>query len=261
MSSKKQHICSTCSIPFSTATALQTHAPTCSLAASSRAARKRTAERTADTAADFTEHLTLPQLAVLFKELARRNAVLEEKVASLEKIVAAKKKRVQTDDWLNEHMIPTGGTTWWEWFRRNVRVSDDAWEQLATGDISATECVARVWRQTWTLGVKQDVPPFYAVDGNKTRDVYVFSKSKDAPEPRWRKMTANDMKRIQSLIYNQVSDKFDEWKVRKSANDVLKAMKRINDMDTTEGSDMSRLQATIYDTTKQQFRVVDLEVV
>jgi len=250
--------CNLCFQHFSNQTELKNHSAACSIMSLDKRERKRAIAKDEEEADDITRNISFANLVDLVRELATRNDKLEKKVASLEKWVNTKKKRVNIEEWLTKHVIPI--QSWSPWATSHFRFTDDQLDDFVSNNVSAVRLVEAILIE----GLDSDLTTM-PIQGfsHKVNELHIYTKNQDK-ELVWRRLDATDFKKllifIQRMICNKVTTWMNETRIeQKQMNQIMQHFAEIPS-DQTHAA-FGRFMSMMYQRVKQEFKsVVEFEI-
>ena len=261
--------CQLCQQEFVRQTDLKHHSAVCDIMQQTKSERKRSLVRDEETEQDVSRAMPWDQMTAVVRELALKNARLEKKVAGLEKWVNTKKKRINVEEWLTKHVAPD--QSWSKYIAAKICMTDDQWDDFATGDTKIFETIQRILQNSLTATSNDEDEdeqnkPIQAFD-HKNNEVYVYALTKEK-ELVWRKMTGDEFCRVLKFIQKKIMEKFIQWKtacdnsIVDSSKQLNKIMCGIAEIPTDNESPMyPKLLHTMYQSVKREFKsVVEFEL-
>jgi hypothetical protein len=194
---KSKHVCNYCLKEYSRKILYSRHIILCEL--NSKSKREKTCEE--------EEHETIPSQREMYHillELAKKNAVLEEKLAEIQKWVNVKKQKFNAVEWLFKNKTPT---VLFKDFIQRIVVDEEVVQLLMEENIFKT--ITKIFDKnefdTTITAFSQKANVIYIYDNTTTTTV------EEDTEITWRRMTPNDFHRLLQNIHRKIVMTVCEW--------------------------------------------------
>jgi len=261
LTSNSKYKCQLCHEEFVKRSDFKLHHAVCEIKQQTKSERKSSLVR--DNEKEQERSMTWDQMIAIVQELALKNARLEKKIIGLEKWVDTKKKRINIEDWLKKNIITN--QSWLKYIAAKICMTDDQWDDFASGDIKTFETIQRILQNSLTSNNDDDKAnkPIQAFD-HKKNEVYVYALTKEK-ELAWRKMTGDEFCRVLKFIQRKIVEKFTKWtesRYNESSKRKNKIMCGLSEIPTDNESPMyPKLLNIMYQSVKREFKsVVEFEL-
>lgn len=211
------------------------------------------------------EHETIPspkQMFDILLELAKKNAVLEEKVSEMQKFVNVKKRRFNAVEWLFKNKNPT---IVFKEFVQKIQVEEEVVQLLIEENMFKT--MTKIFEKNETNCI--------TAFSQKTSVLYIYDNDPNTTEEKdqeitWRRMSPNDFHLLLQNIHRKIVMTVCEWynknkdTLRENEMQMMKYHAGLNKLMSAEFHKetalVGKLRTYLYNKVKMDVDVIPIEM-
>ena len=251
---KSKHVCSYCLKEYTRKILYSRHILLCEL--NSKSKREKTCEE--------EEHETIPSQRDMYHillELAKKNAVLEEKLTEMQKWVNVKKQKFNAVEWLFKNKTHT---VLFKDFIQRIKVEEEVVQILMEENMFKT--ITKIFD-------KNELGSSITAFSQKANIIYIYDNTatlEEDVEITWRRMTPNDFHTLLQNIHRKIVMTVCEWynknkeTLTQNEKQMMKYHAGLNKLMSAEfhreTALVGKLRSYLYNQVKMELDVVQVEL-